>query len=223
MCIVFHIHTSTVSKIVFIWLSRCCFHTSTMQAKLHLRSFQTGFSINGGSPIAGWFMRENPIKMDDLGVALFQETSKYVLTSHFPTPQIVLNVSPKTPNQNKISTFFQQPQIFQNHQLSQHFSSPRCFCLFPAFPTSIFPIPSMFFHLFTIFCHISQQFPGIFPGFLPFYSWVSHVFSAAGCEVHNWAQAVSSAEQAGASAVLVFNDLDVQDVGRGMELWFNDV
>jgi hypothetical protein len=32
--------------------------------------------------------------------------------------------------------------------------------------------------------------------------------------VHNWAQAVSSAEQAGASAVLVFNDLDVQDVGR---------
>ena len=36
-------------------------------------------------------------------------------------------------------------------------------------------------------------------------------------EVHNWAQAVSSAEQAGASAVLVFNDLDVQegDGGRG--------
>ncbi|CAL1138372.1 unnamed protein product [Cladocopium goreaui] len=33
-------------------------------------------------------------------------------------------------------------------------------------------------------------------------------------KVHNWAQAVSSAEQAGASAVLVFNDLDVQEPFR---------
>ena len=31
-----------------------------------------------------------------------------------------------------------------------------------------------------------------------------------GSQVHNWAQAVSSAEASGASAVVVFNDLDAQ-------------
>ena len=31
--------------------------------------------IIGGTPIAGWFLVENSIKMDDLGVPLFQESS----------------------------------------------------------------------------------------------------------------------------------------------------
>ena len=35
------------------------------------RSSQYGGSTNGGTPIAGWFTRENPVKMDDLGIPIF--------------------------------------------------------------------------------------------------------------------------------------------------------
>ena len=34
-----------------------------------------GDAINGGTPIAERFIMEHPLKMDDLGVPLFQETS----------------------------------------------------------------------------------------------------------------------------------------------------
>lgn len=34
------------------------------------------------------------------------------------------------------------------------------------------------------------------------------------CQVHNWAQAVASAEAAGALAVVVFNDLDAMETAR---------
>ena len=51
-----------------------------------------GVSMNGGSPIAGWFIRNNPSRMDDLGVPLVQEISICSLFLEAPEPPVQIEI-----------------------------------------------------------------------------------------------------------------------------------
>ena len=56
-------------------------HPAFSTSRLLIQRVFGGFHSHGDTPIAGWFIRDHPIEIDDLGVPLFQETPTYEWTS----------------------------------------------------------------------------------------------------------------------------------------------
>ena len=68
---------------------------SKVRSELPNKSFKTNWVFPKiGVPQNGWFIMENPIKLDDLGVPLFSETSNWSpIFKYFPV--VHLNVAPQ--------------------------------------------------------------------------------------------------------------------------------
>jgi hypothetical protein len=76
--VIFHSFICMLARgFTIVWPShRCWFNHPAVTFQAGKSSKKWGFHSHGGTPIAGWFIREIPIKMDDLGVPPFMDTLK---------------------------------------------------------------------------------------------------------------------------------------------------
>ena len=82
------------------WAVSCSIMASQQHSKftnahgllLQQSPIYVGFHSHGGTPIYGWFMMQNPIEMDYLGVPPFQETTKTFFTIMVVTLQYIATI-----------------------------------------------------------------------------------------------------------------------------------